>query len=105
MTTFDPGASVVFTHGLVVRPRSTAFFASRAAPIMTCGLDVFVHEVMAAITTWPWAENVSVPSSMTTGVRFVARSGAALPVTAACGLPDAPLPCAKGLAGSEAGKV
>jgi hypothetical protein len=53
MTTLDPGASVVFTQGLRVRPRSTAFLASRAAPTITEGLDVFVHEVMAAITTLP----------------------------------------------------
>ena len=38
----DPGASVVLTHGLVVRPFSTAFFASSAAPIITEGFEVFV---------------------------------------------------------------
>ena len=54
MTTFDPGANVVFTQGLDVRPFSTAFFASRAAPIITDGLDVFVHEVIDAITTSPF---------------------------------------------------
>ena len=51
MTTLEPGASVVLTHGLRSRPRSTAFLASRAAPIITDGLDVLVHEVMAAMTT------------------------------------------------------
>ena len=51
MTTLDPGASVVFTHGLLVSPRSTAFLASSAAPIITCGFEVLVQEVIAAITT------------------------------------------------------
>ena len=55
MTTFEPGARVVFTHGLRFRPFSTAFFASSAAPIITYGLEVFVQEVIAAITTWPWS--------------------------------------------------
>src|SRR4028118_546965 len=101
MTTLDPGASVVFTHGLLDRPRSTAvlaasaaavpgarvvfthglldgprspaFLASSAAPIITCGLDVLVHEVIAAITTEPWSTDGSVPSSMTTRVRFEGR--------------------------------
>src|SRR5262249_27933538 len=66
MTTLEPGASVVFTHGLRVRPASTALRASNAAPTMTNGLDVFVHEVIAAITTEPWSTDVSVPSSSVT---------------------------------------
>src|SRR5437867_10830392 len=53
VTTFDPGARLVFTHGWRDRPRSTAFFASRPAPIITLGFDVFVQLVMAAITTEP----------------------------------------------------
>src|SRR4051812_15639891 len=103
MTTLDPGASVVFTHGLLVRPRSTAFLASSAAPIITCGFEVLVQEVIAAMTTWPWSISVSVPSSMTTRVGVEARPADGRPLTAVCGLPDAPLPCANGLAGSEAG--
>ena len=67
MTTFEPGASDVFTHGLTVRPRSTALRASRPAPIITDGLEVFVHDVIAAITTWPWSSSVSVPSASVTG--------------------------------------
>ena len=51
MTTFEPGARLVFTHGLRWRPRSTAFFASRPAPTITGGFDVFVQLVIAAITT------------------------------------------------------
>jgi hypothetical protein len=53
MTTFDPGASEVFTHGLRDKARPTAFFANSAAPIITDGLDVFVHDVIDAITTAP----------------------------------------------------
>ena len=53
MTTFEPGARLVFTHGLRVSPRSTAFFATRPAPIITLGFDVFVQLVIAAITTAP----------------------------------------------------
>src|SRR3954468_6678434 len=102
MTTLDPGASVVFTHGLLVSPRSTAFLASRAAPIITCGLEVLVHEVIAAMTTWPWSTSVSVPSSMVTRVGLDGRCDP-VPETAVCGLPASPLPCAKGLTGSEAG--
>src|SRR5918994_6722164 len=66
MTTLEPGASVVFTHGLLVRPRSTALRASRAAPIITCGLDVLVQEVIAAITTAPWSSSNSTPSALVT---------------------------------------
>src|SRR6188768_2736318 len=46
---------VVFTHGLDVSPFSTALRASKAAPIITSGLDVLVHDVIAAITTAPWS--------------------------------------------------
>src|SRR3954449_6129479 len=98
MTTLDPGASVVLTHGLVASPSSTAFFASSAAQIITCGLDVFVQEVIAAITTWPWSTKVSVPSSIVTLVGVDARSTNPN-VTAACGRPASPSPCANGLAG------
>src|SRR5207253_10664310 len=41
------------THGLRSSPFSTAFFATRPAPIITLGLDVFVQLVMAAMTTEP----------------------------------------------------
>src|SRR3954451_20760484 len=65
MTTFDPGASEVLTHGLRCRPRSTAFFARSPAPTITNGLDVLVHEVMAATTTAPWSISTSSPSRVT----------------------------------------
>ena len=49
VTTFEPGARLVFTHGFRVRPRSNAFFATRPAPIMTLGFDVLVQLVIAAM--------------------------------------------------------
>src|SRR4029434_6982692 len=54
VTTFDPGAKLVLTHGLLVKPFSTAFLAKRPAPIKTDGLEVFVQLVIAEITTEPW---------------------------------------------------
>ena len=64
MTTFDPGARLVFTHGLLVSPFATAFFASTPAAIITDGFDVFVQLVMAAMTTDP---SVSTPPGISTG--------------------------------------
>src|SRR5436309_13706154 len=54
VTAFDPGARLVFTHGLLFSPRSAAFFAKMPAPSMTDGFDVLVQLVMAAITTEPF---------------------------------------------------
>ncbi len=54
MTTFDPGARLALTQGLVLSPFSTAFFASRPAASITEGFEVFVQLVIAAITTEPW---------------------------------------------------
>src|SRR5882757_2564756 len=68
MTTFEPGASVVLTQGLRFSPRSTAFFASSAAATITDGLDVLVHDVIAAIATAPWSITHDVPSASVTGV-------------------------------------
>src|SRR5713226_1477153 len=53
VTTFDPGARLVFTHGWLESPRSTAFLASSPAAIITLGFDVLVQLVIAAITTEP----------------------------------------------------
>src|SRR5436190_3107082 len=64
MTTLEPGASDVLTHGLVLSPRSTALRASRAAPIITCGLEVLVQDVIDAITTAPWSTSNVVPSTV-----------------------------------------
>src|ERR1700750_2118868 len=73
LTTLEPGASAVLTHGLRVRPMSTAFLASSAAPTMTLGLDVLVQDVIAAMTTEPWSTAVFVPSSSVTWIGFEAR--------------------------------
>src|SRR5262249_11211163 len=50
---FEPGARLVLTHGLAVRPRAAAFFAKTPAATITDGFDVFVQLVIAAITTDP----------------------------------------------------
>src|SRR5690348_12832881 len=85
MTTFDPGASVVLTHGLRVRPRSTAFFASSAAATITEGLDVFVQDVIAAIATAPWSSTHSVPSARVTRVGLDVRPSAPFAADAGAG--------------------
>ena len=69
----EPGASVVLTQGLRCRPFSTAFLASRAAPIITEGLEVLVQEVIAAIATAPWSSSNSVPSSRVTWTGLLGR--------------------------------
>jgi hypothetical protein len=53
VTTREPGASEVFTHGGTVSPFSTAFFARIPAATITEGFEVLVQLVMAAITTEP----------------------------------------------------
>ena len=53
VTTSEPGARLVFTHGLDMSPRCTALRASRPAPIITLGFEVLVQLVMAATTTEP----------------------------------------------------
>jgi hypothetical protein len=63
LTTFDPGARLDFTQGFRSRPRSTAFFARSPAATMTEGFEVFVQEVIAAITTAPWERWTICPSS------------------------------------------
>src|SRR5215203_5765530 len=65
VTTLDPGARLVFTHGLRVRPRSTARLASSPAPIITTGFEVLVQLVIAAITTDPWSSEYSPPFART----------------------------------------
>ena len=73
MTTREPGASEVLTHGLRVRPFSTAFLASSAAAIMTEGLEVLVQEVMAAMTTAPWSRLNVAPWRTSHGDRLDVR--------------------------------
>ena len=92
MTTFEPGARVVFTHGLRFRPFSTAFFASSAAPIITYGLEVLVQEVIAAMTTWPWSRVVSVPSSSVILTWCVGRVSLLSIASEAGNVPFRPLP-------------
>src|SRR3990172_3075881 len=75
VTTFDPGAMLVLTQGLRLRPRWTALRASSPAPIMTDGLDVLVQLVMAATTTEPSLNWKRVPSYSHSAV--AATSGAA----------------------------
>jgi len=53
VTTREPGARLVFTHGLTLSPRSPAFFATSPAATMAAGLEVLVQLVIAAITTAP----------------------------------------------------
>src|ERR1700674_2501163 len=67
MTTRDPGASVVLTQGLGVRPRSTARRATRPAATITWGLEVLVQLVMAATTTAPSSTVAVVPSARVAG--------------------------------------
>src|SRR3954454_21069098 len=68
MTTFEPGAREVLTHGLRCRPRSTALRATRPAASITDGFDVFVQDVMAAIVTAPWSRVTSSPEPGCTAV-------------------------------------
>src|SRR5688572_20507941 len=96
----------VLTHGLTARPLSTAFLASSAAPSITEGFEVLVHDVIEEITTAPWSSSKDVPSAVVTRVGFVGRPVApAAAETAVRGFPPSPLPCALGLAGSLAGNV
>ena len=73
MTTFEPGPSVVLTHGLRDSPRSTAFFASSPAAIITDGLEVLVQDVMAARTTAPLSRVKLSPLGKLTAVGVLVR--------------------------------
>src|SRR3954468_5357519 len=104
MTTLEPGASEVLTHGLLVSPRSTAFLASRPAPTITEGFDVLVHEVIEAMTTAPWSISTCDPSAVVICVGRLARVSPG--VRAGSGGAGLSLPCATaaGAGGSLAGK-
>src|SRR6202043_1557463 len=52
--TWLPGAAEALPQGFAVRPLAAALRANSPAPISTLGLEVLVHEVIAAITTSPW---------------------------------------------------
>src|SRR5579884_3411321 len=101
MTTLDPGASDVFTHGLRVRPRSTAFLASSPAPTITNGFDVLVHEVIAATTTAPWSRSNSVPSPSRTRVGRLGRPPPAAGAPAGSSWLPAELTAGGSLAGND----
>lgn len=51
----------VYRVALTCRPSSEAFLATRAAPSITLGLDVFVQLVIAAITTLPCLSSAGCP--------------------------------------------
>ena len=105
MTTFEPGASEVFTQGLTSRPFSTAAFASRPAASITYGFDVFVHDVMAAMTTWPWSRSKDAPSAVVTGTLATGRdddSGVDSVDAVGSGSP-VPATLSAGATGSDAG--
>ena len=102
MTTVEPGASEVFTHGLRARPRSTALRASRPAAIITLGFEVLVQLVIAAITTRPWSSSKLSPSSVTSIASSLPGAATAEPVSAGRGLPRSSSCSSAG--GSEAGK-
>src|SRR5689334_5011653 len=76
MTTFEPGAKLVFTQGWERSPRSTAFLARMPDAIITAGFDVFVQLVMAAMATDPWPNSTFVPSKVTK--TLVSEEGAAV---------------------------
>src|SRR4051812_21038648 len=86
MTTLEPGASEVLTQGLLCRPRSTALRASSPAPTITNGLDVLVHDVMAATTTAPWSSSNSSPSTDTRAglLARLPRCAAGAPAGSSC---------------------
>src|SRR5262245_54663379 len=102
MTTFEPGASEVLTHGFGLRPRSAAFLASRPAAIITDGLEVLVQLVIAAITTSPWSRSKLTPPSSWTGTVAFARP--LTPVGSGSNQPGAGSPLLSIAGGSLAGK-
>ena len=86
-----PGASDVFTHGLTVSPRATAFFGPAAPRRSSRGVDVFVQLVIAAITTDP----ASLPLGQGRGVLgHLSRRGERTAGLAPSSTPPAALECA-----------
>ncbi len=76
---------MVFTQGLRFSPRSTAFLATSAAPIITLGFDVLVQEVIAAIVTAPWSRSNDVPSASVTATFLLGRPMSAGSSPYSCG--------------------
>ena len=85
MTTFEPGASEVLTHGLRASPRASALRARIPAPIITDGFDVFVQLVIAAITTCPWSSSNVSPSIVTVLAVPLCGSAVAVLPSGSCG--------------------
>src|SRR5438552_13788767 len=105
MTTREPGARLVLTAGLTVKPRSTAFLARRPAAIMTDGFEVFVQLVIAAITSEPWLSSTLWPSSFTLTPLAEASAGAEVLAAGSASSSGARAPGAADLGGSLAGKL
>src|SRR6478736_4666014 len=99
MTTLDPGAREVLTHGAEARPLSTAFLASSAAASMTEGLEVLVQLVIEAIATMPWSSSWPPASATVTG-----REDRVEPSPVRAGA-EPPLAGLSGVGGSLAGKL
>jgi hypothetical protein len=53
VTTYDPGEREFFIYGRTDNRFSTAFLAKSPALNITPGFEVFVHEVIADMTTLP----------------------------------------------------
>src|SRR3954453_11898307 len=108
VTTFEPGASDVLTHGCCVRPFATALRASRPAPSITLGFDVFVHDVIAAMTTWPWS-TLNVSPFIETSTALSECSATTVPAATAGAvlgrLGESSWPGAPFATGSDAGNV
>src|SRR6266568_256180 len=85
VTTFEPGARLVFTQDRVWRPFSTAFLAANPAATITDGFEVLVQLVIAAITTDPCCSLQAVPSMVRS--TCVRRGGAATAVPPPNGWP------------------
>src|SRR5258705_11267793 len=75
VTTSDPGARLVLTHGFDFSPRRAAFRARRPAPIITLGFDVFVQLVIASTTTAP-CSSPSIPGGADVSVATATAAAA-----------------------------
>ena len=64
---------MVLTQGLRLSPLSTARLARSPAPIITLGFEVFVHDVIDAITTSPCLTVYSPPTDTTSFALFSER--------------------------------
>src|SRR5204863_5706194 len=89
----EPGARLVLTWGGGAMPCSTALRATRPAAIITEGLDVFVHDVIAAITTEPCVRQTARPSREKSACvrRWPRSSGGATSLEIGCGFPPSPI--------------